>query len=121
MSQADGPHQGQPVLQMGAALEDARAAMLLVHGRGAPPDDLLSLVPHLGQADFAYLALAASQRSWYPYSFLSPIEDNEPGISSGLRAIGEVLAEVEAAGIPAERVMLLGFSQGACLSLEYAA
>jgi len=121
MSHPDGPHQGQPILQMGAALGDARAAMLLVHGRGAPPDDLLSLVPFFGQADFAYLALAASQRSWYPYSFLSPIEDNEPGISSGLRAIGEVLAEVEAAGIPAERVMLLGFSQGACLSLEYAA
>jgi predicted esterase len=113
------PHQGQPVHRAGEPLERAKAAMIMVHGRGATADDILSLSNHLRAPGFAYLAPQASGNSWYPYSFLSPIEQNEPGISSGLAAIGDVLATIESAGIPAERTVLLGFSQGACLSLEF--
>ena len=116
-----GPHQGQPVGTAGAPLEQARAAMIMVHGRGASPEDILTLVPALARQGFAYLAPAAAGGTWYPYSFLSPIEANEPGISSGLQAIGDLLARVGAAGIPPERTLLLGFSQGACLALEFAA
>lgn len=93
----------------------------MVHGRGATADSILSLVPALGVTGFAFLAPQASGNTWYPNSFLSPIPGNEPGITSGLTAIGDVIARIAAAGIMSERTMLLGFSQGACLSLEYAA
>jgi len=93
----------------------------MVHGRGATADSILSLAPALGVSGFAFLAPQASGGTWYPNSFLSPIPGNEPGITSGLTAIGDVIARIAAAGIMSERTMLLGFSQGACLSLEYAA
>lgn len=93
----------------------------MVHGRGATADSILSLIPALGVTGFAFLAPQASGNTWYPNSFLSPIPGNEPGITSGLTAIGDVIARIAAAGIMSERTMLLGFSQGACLSLEYAA
>jgi predicted esterase len=95
--------------------------MVMVHGRGGSADDILSLTSEIGLPGFAFLAPQASANTWYPYSFLSPIDQNEPGISSGLAAIADVLAAIERAGIPPERVMLLGFSQGACLSLEFTA
>ena len=95
--------------------------MVMVHGRGASAADILVLAPELDIAGFAFLAPQASGNTWYPNSFLAPIANNEPGISGGLAAIGDVLATIHAAGIPRERTMLLGFSQGACLSLEYAA
>ena len=116
-----GPHQGQPVGTAGAPLPDARAAMLRVHGRGASAESILTLAPALGRPDFAYLAPQASGNTWYPNSFLAPIPANEPGISSGMQAIQDVLARIEEAGIPPERTVLLGFSQGACLALEFAA
>jgi predicted esterase len=114
-------HEGQPVREAGEQLGGARAAMVMVHGRGGSADDILALSGELGMPGFAYLAPQAAGHSWYPYSFLAPILQNEPGISSGLRAIAAVLEMIERAGIPAERVMLLGFSQGACLSLEFSA
>jgi predicted esterase len=95
--------------------------MVMVHGRGATAESILTLAPVLDTAGFAYLAPQASGNTWYPFSFMAPIHDNEPGITSGLQAIGDVLASVAAAGIPPEKIMLLGFSQGACLSLEYSA
>lgn len=95
--------------------------MVMVHGRGGSADDILSLTREIGLSGFAFLAPQAAGNTWYPYTFLSPIDQNEPGISSGLAAIADVLAMIERAGIPPERVMLLGFSQGACLSLEFAA
>jgi predicted esterase len=95
--------------------------MVMVHGRGATAESILTLVPELGVDGFAFLAPQAAGNTWYPNSFLAPIPSNEPGITSGLRAIGDVIARISAAGIPAERTMLLGFSQGACLSLEYSA
>jgi predicted esterase len=116
-----GPHQGQPVLQSGEPLQRARAAMVLVHGRGASGDDILTLADELAVPDVAYLAPQAAGHSWYPNSFLASIAANEPGLSSGLQVIADLLADIERAGIPPERTLLLGFSQGACLSLEYAA
>ena len=95
--------------------------MILVHGRGATAESILTLVPALDVEGFAFLAPQASGNTWYPNSFLAPIPSNEPGITSGLRAIGDVLGTVAAAGIPAEHTVILGFSQGACLSLEYTA
>jgi predicted esterase len=95
--------------------------MVMVHGRGATAESILTLVPELGRADFAYLAPQAAGNTWYPNSFLAPIPSNEPGITAGMQAIRAVLAQLEAAGITAERTMLLGFSQGACLTLEFSA
>ncbi len=121
MSQPPGPHQGQPVRRSGEQLEHARAAVVMVHGRGGSADDILTLSDEIGVPGLAYIAPQAAGNSWYPHSFLSPIAKNEPGISSGLAAIAGVLETIERAGIPAERVMMLGFSQGACLSLEFTA
>jgi len=116
-----GPHAGQPALSAGAALGSARQAVILLHGRGASADDILSLAAELGRTDFAYLAPEAAGHSWYPYTFLAPIERNEPWLSSALETIRALLRETAAAGIPPERTVLMGFSQGACLLLEYAA
>lgn len=116
-----GPHQGQPMLTAGAPLAEARGAVLLVHGRGATAQDILTLAPELDQPDLAYLAPQAAGSTWYPYPFMSPLESNEPFLSSALARLGEVLAHIAAAGIPPERTALLGFSQGACLATEYAA
>lgn len=116
-----GPHQGQPVLTTGVALDKATAAMIMIHGRGASAEDILGLSAELPQPNFIYLAPQAAQSEWYPNSFLAPIPSNEPGLSSGLAVIAALLAQVEAAGITAERTMLLGFSQGACLALEFVA
>ena len=121
MTNPPGPHQGQPVRHSGEQLEHARAAMVMVHGRGGSADDILTLSGEVSVPGFAYLAPQAAGNSWYPYSFLSPIAQNEPGISSGLASIADVLETIERAGVPAERVILLGFSQGACLSLEFTA
>ncbi|HEX2723602.1 MAG TPA: hypothetical protein VHM24_11865 [Gemmatimonadaceae bacterium] len=115
------PHQGQPVKRLGARVESARAAIIMVHGRGATAESILALVPAIHVQGFTYLAPQAAGNTWYPNSFMAPIPSNEPGITSGLAAIGDVLKTVRDAGVPLDRTMLLGFSQGACLSLEYAA
>jgi phospholipase/carboxylesterase len=117
----ESPHEGQPVVAAGVPLDRAKAAMVMVHGRGASAENILMLVDGIDVGDFAYLAPQASGGTWYPNSFLAPIPSNEPGISSGLKAIGDVIATIRAAGISDDHIMLLGFSQGACLSLEYAA
>ena len=121
MAKETGPHQGQPLLTAGEPLDRAIAAMVMVHGRGATAEDILALTAELKQHGFAYLAPQSAQNSWYPNSFLAPIASNEPGLSSGLAVIASILAQLAEAGIPAERTILLGFSQGACLSLEFAA
>ncbi|MGH2538292.1 MAG: alpha/beta hydrolase [Candidatus Promineifilaceae bacterium] len=117
----EGPHQNQPVLSAGRPLDEAQAAMILVHGRGATADDILLLAGELGAADFACLAPQAAGNTWYPQSFLAPIANNEPGITSGLAVLERLVAEAGAAGIRPERVILAGFSQGACLTLEFVA
>lgn len=115
------PHIGDRIVGAGSPLGQAKAAMILIHGRGAPAEDILGLAGELDRPDLAYLAPQAQGYTWYPYSFMAPMEQNEPGLSSGLALIGDLLERLEQAGIPPERTILLGFSQGACLSLEYAA
>lgn len=114
-------HDGQPVLLAGDPLAQAHAAMILAHGRGASARDILALADELRIPGFAFLAPQAAGNEWYPNSFLAPLASNEPWLTSALDTIGTVLAQVAAASIPPERTILLGFSQGTCLILEYAA
>jgi len=95
--------------------------MLMLHGRGARAEDILSLASQFDQPGFAFLAPQAAGNTWYPNRFIVPIDENEPWLSSALTFISDVLVEITNAKIPYERIMLLGFSQGACLTLEYAA
>jgi predicted esterase len=115
------PHAGQPVLTLGPSLADARLAAILIHGRGASADDILGIAHELALPDVAYLAPEAAGHTWYPYSFLTRIEQNEPHLSSALLVIEGLVQHLEQQGIPPERVVLMGFSQGACLTLEFAA
>jgi phospholipase/carboxylesterase len=119
MSTSDGPHQDQPLLDHGAPLADASAALILLHGRGASARGILALADELDVPDVAYLAPQAAGRSWYPESFMAPIEQNEPQLSSALQVVGDTIAHAVEAGLTEEQVLLLGFSQGACLATEY--
>jgi predicted esterase len=114
-------HQNQPLYSYGKPLEQAQAAMILIHGRGATAESILTLAEELYHPDIVYLAPQATGYTWYPYSFLVPIEQNEPGISSGIAVIESLVNEISAAGIPYERILIGGFSQGACLATEYTA
>ena len=116
-----GPHQGQPVYAVGESLEKAQAALMMAHGRGASAGDMLLLADKLLRPGFVFLAPQAATNHWYPNRFSSALESNEPWLTSALLGFGEVVAQAESAGIPPERILLLGFSQGACLALEYAA
>lgn len=120
-SSIDGPHQGQPVAEAGAPLHRAKAAMILLHGRGASAQSILGMAEEFAQPEVAYLAPQAAGYTWYPQSFLAPLEANEPGLSSGLAAVRDVLRRIEQEGLALEKVVLLGFSQGACLASEFAA
>jgi len=115
------PHHGQLVLREGEDPALARLAVIMIHGRGGSAEDIMTLSRHLEIEGATYLAPQAAGQTWYPMSFLSPIERNEPGITSGMRVISGLIDEVGRAGVPPDRVILLGFSQGACLSLEFAA
>jgi phospholipase/carboxylesterase len=118
---ANDPHGGQPVRHYGSALKDASAAMILLHGRGASAADILGLAGEFYSPEMAYIAPEAANHTWYPYSFLAPMEQNEPWLSSALARVGSVVDQVVAAGIPREKIVLAGFSQGACLTTEFAA
>ena len=117
----DGLHQGQQLVTGGTDLVDAEAALVCIHGRGATARGMLQLAVEVGQDGIATLAPQAARQTWYPNSFLAPVERNEPGRRSGLQAISDAIDEAADAGIPTERVMLIGFSQGACLASEYLA
>lgn len=117
----EGPHQGQRVAEHGASLSRAKAAMIMVHGRGATAQSMLLLADEFAQPDFHYAAPQAQNHTWYPYSFLAPKEKNQPGINSGLQMIYDVVQSIIEKGIPREKIILLGFSQGACLATEFAA
>src|SRR5579863_8821287 len=116
-----GPHQHQPIIYAGEPLEGASAAMIMIHGRGASAEDILGLTAEFKQPGFAYLAPQAADHSWYPNSFLTSIAGNEPGLSSGLTLIASLLDQLAHHNLPPERTIILGFSQGACLSLEFVA
>ena len=113
-------HEDQPLLREGAELSAADAAVVLLHGRGASAQSILGMTAEFDADGVAYLAPQAAQRTWYPQSFLEPIERNEPWLSAALDRVGEVVSEA-AEGIDLERVALIGFSQGACLASEWAA
>jgi len=115
------PHQNQPVLFTGEKIETAKAAMILIHGRGSTAKEILTLSNEFTHTGFLFAAPQALGNTWYPYSFLYPLEENEPGLSSGLYVIDELVNNLLKAGISLKHIMLLGFSQGACLILEYAA
>jgi phospholipase/carboxylesterase len=115
----DGPHQKQKIVTAGRALDEAEAAMILVHGRGATAESILTLTSELDRDDFAYIAPQAAYNTWYPNGFMTPIPGNQPGIDSGLARLAELIEKIVTAGIPYERIMLLGFSQGACLATEF--
>jgi phospholipase/carboxylesterase len=115
------PHQGQPVLFAGTAVAQAAAAMIMLHGRGANAEDILGLTHELDITNIACYAPQAANYAWYPQRFVAPEAQNEPYLSSALQVVGDLVAQIEAAGIGAEKIMLLGFSQGACLALEYVA
>lgn len=114
-------HQSQPVLTRGAALDQARVAMILLHGRGANAQDILSLAGELPQPGVTFLAPQAAGNTWYPNRFIAPVATNEPYLSSALATIDELVQKVNSSGVSSEHIVLLGFSQGACLALEYAA
>lgn len=115
------PHAGQPVLRYGPAPSEARLSVILIHGRGDSADGILELAHSLEPSDVAYLAPQAAGYTWYPYSFLASLEQNEPHLSSALRVLGGLVSGLGRQGIPPERIVIMGFSQGACLSLEFAA
>ncbi len=113
-----GPHEGQPVLHSGESLEQARAAMILIHGRGASAADIMTIAAEVMFPGVAYLAPQAAGSAWYPNPFTAPFEANEPYLSSALHVLSSLVAKVGTT-VPAGRLVLLGFSQGACLALEF--
>ena len=117
----EGPHQGGEVFTYGSNAAEAKAAVILIHGRGGAAQSMLPLAGEFGVPGVHYTAPQANNYTWYPYSFLQPIENNQPGISSGLQRIHDLIVQLQEDGIPKEKVMLLGFSQGGCLATEYAA
>jgi predicted esterase len=115
------PHGGQPVLTHGPSPATARCTVILVHGRGDSAAGILSLTDEFDQSDIAWIAPQAAGHAWYPASFLAPIERNEPALSSALHVIDGLVRDAERRGVETARIVLCGFSQGACLVSEYAA
>lgn len=113
------PHENSPIFSAGTKLEEANAAMILLHGRGAPAQDILSLSMHLDFPQVAYLAPQADGLLWYPNRLIAPVSSNEPFLSAAISKIAKLVAHIEAAGIPNERIFIGGFSQGASLSSEF--
>ncbi|HZG25289.1 MAG TPA: dienelactone hydrolase family protein [Chitinophagaceae bacterium] len=107
------------IITAGKPLEGAGKVNIMLHGRGARADDILSLSAYLKLKDFALVAPEATNNTWYPYSFMSPPSRNEPWLSSALAVLKEVVADINNQGIPSENIFFTGFSQGACLLLEF--
>lgn len=114
-------HQNQRVLSAGTPLNKATSAMILLHGRGSSAEDIAGLRQMLPMGGMSYLAPQAAGGTWYPYRFIAPVEVNEPHLSSALAAVDQLVEQAHAAGIPFGKIVLAGFSQGACLAVEYAA
>jgi predicted esterase len=113
-------HAGQPILTAGAPLGQSPTIALLLHGRGGTAESILALVPALARPDVTYLAPAAAGHTWYPYSFLTEIQKNEPHLSSALDVLSTLVDDLAGRGIERDHIVLMGFSQGACLSTEFA-
>src|ERR1700676_4122611 len=117
-SNPDDPHRNQPVLQRGAALDSAKGAVVLLHGRGASAEDILGLGQVFDLPKLPIFAPEADEHPWYPYSFLSTIEQKQPWLDSALKLVGETVQRAITAGIERQKVAIVGFSQGACLATE---
>ncbi|MFA6542573.1 MAG: dienelactone hydrolase family protein [Bacteroidota bacterium] len=115
------PHIEQRIFAAGGELQTSQSAVIMIHGRGAAAQSILDISSYLPSSGVSYIAPQATNSVWYPYRFLEPIERNEPHLTSALQKIDDTIAFVHANGIPEEKIMLLGFSQGACLALHYAA
>jgi len=109
------------IITTGTPLSEASGALVLLHGRGGTAGNIISLAGEFNLNNMAILAPQATNNSWYPYSFIAPAEENQPALDSALEIIGETVNDIIAAGIPAEKIWFAGFSQGACLTLEYVA
>ena len=107
------------IITAGKKITEAKKALIMLHGRGASAEDILQLKPYLNVEEFAILAPQATNNTWYPYSFLAPRDQNEPWLSSALDLITGLVVDINTAGIPDDHIYFLGFSQGACLTLEY--
>ena len=106
------PHRDQPVLTAGRELSGAAGAIILVHGRGASAEDILQLRDELDYPELAYVAPQAAENSWYPYSFLAPIEQNEPWLTSALNKLTNIVGNITREGIPQDKIVIAGFSTG---------
>ena len=115
------PEEATPPIIRGASLRSAFGAVVMLHGRGATPDHILTLYPPLQRPGYSFVAPAATGLTWYPHGFMSPIEANEPSLSQSLATVRSTMELIRRAGIPTSRVILLGFSQGACLAAEFMA
>lgn len=113
-------HQNQPILAAGEKLNSAKAAMILLHGRGASAESILQLAGAFNEPDVIYLAPQAANSVWYPNRFIAPIASNEPALSSALQQVGNLVNRIHTGGVPMDKIFLAGFSQGACLAVEYA-
>ncbi|MHB8207426.1 alpha/beta hydrolase [Mucilaginibacter sp.] len=113
-------HQKQ-IITAGTPLAQAKGALVMLHGRGSTARNIISLAADFNLSEFAIVAPQATNQSWYPYSFMAPVEENQPALDSALEVIGQAVADIIAAGIPADKIYFAGFSQGACLTLEYIA
>ena len=113
-------HQKQ-IATAGTPLAQAKGALVLLHGRGGTARNIISLASEFNLTDFTIFAPQATNQSWYPHSFMAPVEENQPALDSALQVIGQTVEEIIAAGIPAHKIYFAGFSQGACLTLEYIA
>ncbi len=109
------------ILTSGKRMEDAEKVLVMVHGRGATAEDIISLAAHLNVEEFSLLAPQATTNAWYPYSFIAPSSRNEPWLTSALDLLKSIVAEIESKGIKTDNIYFLGFSQGACLVLEFLA
>ncbi|WP_341835023.1 dienelactone hydrolase family protein [Chitinophaga pollutisoli] len=109
------------IIYSGTPLKQASRALIMVHGRGGSAEDILTLAPMLAVGDYALLAPQATGNTWYPHSFLMPQEDNEPWLSAAIEVLASTVQEIVDAGITHDRIYFTGFSQGACLTLEFAA
>ena len=119
--QVAGPHNGASLLVAGTPIKEAIGALVLIHGRGADAEGMLDLARHFRAERFAAVAPQANGHTWYPFPFLRPLAENQPHLDSALAVLEAITTALVAEGIPTERQVLLGFSQGACLSLEFAA
>ena len=115
------PHRDQPLRRYGEPLDSAQGAVILLHGRGGSAEDILSLAQPLYRPQLAYLAPQAAGHTWYPNSFMAPIEQNQPWLDSALRKVEATVKLATDAGIASDRILLCGFSQGACLATEFVA